>query len=337
MKRMGSGVQALLTVFAAAALVGCSDGMMPDDAAAPAGVSNEAEAMEFYATQDAFVVNAVQTFSDESLNPEEVPPIQAAGQEIIPLSAGRFVDEVTVTATTTFDAGDTTATVQIDREMIGAFRILAKYNEDDTTTFVVEKPFTDHSTRNILFKRVGRDTDRFWLNWTPIATSLVVGGTMDAPLPVESPTVASDIYLTELQFVKPNGETIVITDPLDTFLRYHWMNISAGRAHQDVPEMSMGEPFTVRATLVSASPDTDLVALRYGFSLTTHTRLWLPLISETDNGDGTFTRTYELTAEVRHHPGFFHAGLLAATRETLFDDDITNYSVSWWGIPYRVR
>jgi hypothetical protein len=38
---------------------------------------------------------------------------------------------------------------------------------------------------------------------------------------------------------------------------------------------------------------------------------------------------------IHFHRGFFHLGLDAITRATLMDDSAP-YSVSWWGIPYRV-
>jgi hypothetical protein len=62
----------------------------------------------------------------------------------------------------------------------------------------------------------------------------------------------------------------------------------------------------------------------------------MDVVSETANGDGTFTRVFETTAQISHHPGFFHAGVVAKTKKTLFDDDPANYSVNWWGMPYRV-
>jgi hypothetical protein len=58
-------------------------------------------------------------------------------------------------------------------------------------------------------------------------------------------------------------------------------------------------------------------------------------VSQADNGNGTFTRQFEIHWPVHFHLGFFNAGVDALTKETLFDDQAP-YSVSWWGIPYRV-
>jgi hypothetical protein len=106
---------------------------------------------------------------------------------------------------------------------------------------------------------------------------------------------------------------------------------------EDVPELAVNESFTVRATVVSASPDADVAVLRYGFSDISRKRMTIPLISETDNGDGTFTRVFELMADIQHEPGLFHAGVMVVSKKTLYTDDVVNYSSSWWGIPYRVQ
>ncbi|MDH4070912.1 MAG: hypothetical protein OEV30_10865 [Ignavibacteria bacterium] len=311
-------------------LAGCADNTIePEDGAAPGGVTTEAEALEYYATADEFVANADQTFADESLEPTDYGTFGRIGQTVIPVVWGRFVENVSVNATASFEAGDSLATVQVDKEITGTFRILAKYNEDDTTTYLIEKPFTDVSTRNVIFRRVGREVHRFWLNWIPVATSLVDGKTSNPP-------VDQEIELTELQFTKPNGDTITVTDPTNFYLRYHWRTIRHDHSVTDVPDLRDGDIFTVKATLVSASPDTDLVVLRYGFSRIARRRMPMTFISETQNGDGTFTRVYQQVAEIRHHPGVFHAGVVALTRKTLFDDDPANYSVCWWGVPYRV-
>jgi len=91
-------------------------------------------------------------------------------------------------------------------------------------------------------------------------------------------------------------------------------------------------------TVVSASADTDLVALRYGFDvLRLHgARRLMTFVSQTQNGDGTYTRVFEKSWNVHAHGGYFAMGVDAATHATLFDSSAP-YSVSWWGIPYHVR
>jgi len=312
-------------------LAGCSDSALePSSSIAPPGVTNESEALQYYARMDEFVTNENQTFSDESLEATDYGTFGRVGQSVIPVMWGRFVDNVSVTSAPNFEAGDSIANVLVEKEINGTLRILAKYGENDTTMHLIEKPFTDHSARNIVFRRVGRETDRFWLNWIPVATSLVSGETAKPP-------AGLDITIMQLEFEKPNGEIITITDPLAFYLRYAWRNMRLMRARWDVPELSMGESFRVRATVVSASADTDLVVLRYGFSPVARRRMLMDLVSETPNEDGTFTRVFEQVAAINHHPGSFHAGVVAMARKTLYDDDPANYSVSWWGVPYRVK
>lgn len=314
-----------------AGIGGCAENSMePDDGVPPGSVTTETGAMEYYAKADEFVSNEDQTFSDNALELNDDGTIGQGSATIIPVSWGRFVENVTVTTTTTIEEGDSLATVQVDKDITGTFRIMAKYTEDDTATFLVEKPFSDHSVRNVIFRRVGRETNRFWLNWVPVASSLVDGKTV-------APPADQDVNITELQFVAPDGGTITITEPGEFYMRYPWRNLRCNRSRVDVPQLSMGEKFSVRATVVSAAVDTDLVVLRYGVSPVARQRMTMPIISETDNGDGTFTRVYELSAEIRHHPGFFHAGVVALSRKTLNDDDPASYSVNWWGIPYRVQ
>jgi len=311
-----------------AGIGGCAENSMePSDGVPPGSVTNETEAMQYYAAADAFVSNEEQTFSDVALDAIEGP--HGITAPIIPVSWGRFVANVTVTTTTTIETGDSLATVKVDKDITGAFRILAKYSLSDTSTFLIEKPFTDHSVRNVIFKRVGRETGRFWLNWIPVATSLVDGKTINPP-------ADQDVNITQLEFITPAGNTISITDPSEFYLRYRWRNVRCAKAGVDVPELSTGETFSVRATVVSTSADTDKCVLRYGASLVTRKRMSMPLLSQTDNGDGTFTRIYELSAEILHQPGFFHAGVVVLSRKTMFDDDPASYSVNWWGMPYRV-
>jgi hypothetical protein len=312
-------------------LFGCSDpeALSPNDGVPPEGVTNESEAMAYFAKNDEFTLNADQTFADESIEPTDYGTFGKIAADIIPVSWGRFVETVTVTTNTTIEEGDSIATVEVQKDITGTLRILAKYSEDDTTTVLIEKPFVDHTVRNVVFRRVGREVGRFWLNWVPVATSLVEGNTVNPP-------AGQEISLTEIQLTKPNSDVVTITDPTNFYLRYRWRNMQHNSATEDVPEMSAGQTFSVRATVVSAAADTDIVVLRYGFSPVARKRMAMNMVSETANDDGTFTRVYEVTAEVRHHPGYFHAGVVAMTKKTLHDDDPANYSVNWWGVPYRV-
>jgi hypothetical protein len=60
------------------------------------------------------------------------------------------------------------------------------------------------------------------------------------------------------------------------------------------------------------------------------------LVSETfDVATGKYIRVFEIPFIAHPHRGYFHAGVDAMTKGTLFDD-AAPYAVSWWGVPYRV-
>lgn len=139
--------------------------------------------------------------------------------------------------------------------------------------------------------------------------------------------VATDSFL-------PVGDSIVVRDPALFLLRYRWLRVSAG-GERDVPKLVAGTRVRLCVTVVSASPDPEVVSLRYGFDEFHARRLQMLYTGGTENVDGTFTRVFEIAWPVHFHVGFFHAGVDAMTRGTLFDDGAL-YAVSWWGFLYRV-
>lgn len=316
-----------LLVAAGVFIGGCKNDNGPDEDLAPSGVTNEEQAMTYYATSDEFVTNDEVTFDDEAIQPFEYGSFGKIDASVTPIRWGRFISSVTRIVTTTVEPGDTTAKALVEKTIVGTLKIRAITTAGDTVT--IDKPFTDHSTRNVIFKRVSKNTKKFWLNWVPVASSLVKGGTV-AP--------NNSIHLTKLVLYLPS-DTITVDDPNAYYLRYHWLKIFRG-GHTDLPELTGGQIVKLEATVVSASADTDFAALRFGFDKGHQKRIRLALVSEVNNGDGTFTRVFEAsrTAPVymHFHQGAFHLGVEAITRATLCDDQAP-YSVSWWGIPYRVR
>ncbi len=320
----------ILSLLVGLAVIGCQkdnvSGSNTDQA--PAGVSNEQSAMKYFAQNDEFVTNDESAFADKAIAPtdydESFSKVDAA---ITPLRWGRFVTSVTRTVTVTIQPGDSISVARIDRIIIGTLKIRAISGTGDTST--ITKNFQDTSAKNVVFKRMARDTKRYWLNWVPVATSLVSGGTGPAP-------AGNAIVITRLEFTA-GGNTVTVTDPLAAWLRYRWLRMfNGGKA--DVPELMAGELVMIRATVQSQSPDTDMVVLRHGFGLGSghFKRTKMAMTSQSGpDGNGFYTRTYEKQVPVRIYPGAFHFGVDAITRATLFDDSAP-YSVSWWGVPYRV-
>ena len=324
---MKHGLAVLSGMVGMAALLaaGCSNQPSgPNTDVAPAGVTNETDAMKSQALQDQFVANTEETFQDDAIEPMDYGTFGKVEAAITPLRFGRFITSVTATATVTTQPGDSIAIVNIQKTIEGVLKIKALDSNGDTLANIIQKPFTDHTARNVVFKRVSRDAARFWKNWVPVGTSLVDGGTV-AP--------NDNIHITQVQMFLPSGDTITVTDPEHYYLRYAWTKIFTG-GRKDVPELLGGQRVILQATVESASSDTDFVALRYGVGGLMRKRAHMNLVSETNNG-GTYTRVYEITFNVNFQRGWFHAGIDAVTRETLFDDQAP-YSVSWWGVPYRV-
>lgn len=317
---------ALLWMMAATVgllVVGCNKNANgPEDETAPPGVTDERSAIIYNAINDEFVKNDEQTFADQEVQPTDYGYLAGKiNAPITPLRWGRFINSVTRTVTVTIQPGDTIAIAHVHKVINGTLKIRAINANGDT--ILVEKPFSDESDRNVVFKRVLRGP-RFWRNWIPVATSLVAGGTPNG-----------DISITQIQLIG-RRDTITISDPLNFYLRYRWLRPFYGNRDmfhrdRDVAEFNGGDSVKVRVTLTSTSPDTDLVALRFGVNNLYRARARMFLVSQNGN-----VKVYERTFYVHPRPGFFHAAVDAATKETLFDDNPTAYSVSWWGVPYRV-
>jgi hypothetical protein len=313
----------IATVLVGLFVAGCNKDSGPVDQA-PAGVTNEEFAMKYYAANDEFVKNDEITFADQAIEPTDYGTFGKIDADVTPLRWGRFITSINKQVTITVQPGDTISISEIEKTITGTLKIRVKTGAGDTV--IITKPFTDKSTRFIIFKRVGKDTDRFWLNWVPVASSLITGGT------VEPNNLLS---LTKLEMFLPNGDTVTVTDPSNYFLRYKWLRMFMG-GRKDAPELTPGTFIKLCATLVSSSSDTDVVALRYGCDFFHARRMRMTLKSQIDNGNGTFTREYESTWPVHFHRGFFNAGVDAMTKGTLYDDQAA-YSASWWGVPYRVQ
>jgi hypothetical protein len=317
--------------------VGCHKDVGGPTEAAPTGVTNEVQAMKYYAANDEFVENDETTIADNSEQNFDYGTfgVSKTDAAIIPYRWGRFITSVTKTVTMTVQPGDSIAIAVVDKTINGTLKIRAKVNPTDTAFVEISKPFVDQSKRNIIFKRVAKNTERFWLNWVPVASSLVAGGT-------SSP--AQDIHIDKVQIVRASGDTLTITDPLATYLRYRWLKFWVGASRDDVPDLQAGAALLMRVTVTSAEADTDYVFLRYGCTVLERRRLPLECVSVTDNGNGTYTRVFQsfgghrlLAPMVHFHRGYFNLALDAVTKATLFNDDVNKYSVSWWGVPYRVQ
>src|SRR5512135_2277580 len=137
-------------------LAGCNKDNGPASTTDPAGVVNETTAMQYAAQSDPFVQNDEATFADQAVTDANASTFGKVDSAIIPVRWGRFINPggITRTITVTTLPGDTIAMVNVQKDILGNFAILAKLNPTDTSFILVQKPFHDHSNRNIVFKRM---------------------------------------------------------------------------------------------------------------------------------------------------------------------------------------
>ena len=310
------------TALSGLLVMGCNNESTGPEESAPVGVTNEATAMKYYAENDSFVSNDEVTFADKAVEPVNYGSFGKIEETIVPLRFGRFIKSINKQVDLQVQEGDTIAIAHVVKTVNGELKIRGLKGQDTVT---VTKPFSDASERYIIFKRVNRERVRYWMNWVPVGSSMIAGGTV-AP--------NNQVTISKIETMLPGGKTLTVAEPMKHFFRYRWLKLFMG-GNGDAPELMAGENVTMKVTVVSASPDTDIVTLRYGFDPTHGRRVRMQVTSEVNNGDGTFTRTYELTWQAHFHRGFFNAHVDAMTKGTLYDD-VAPYSVSWWAVPYRV-
>jgi hypothetical protein len=243
---------------------------------------DQIQQIQTQALADPFVQSDQATFSDQSLQPTDYGSLGKIDAPITPLRWARFISGISSTVTTTILPGDTTAVAHIVKTITGTFRVKGTEAGVDT---IISKPFTDVATRNLLMRKVNIvDT----AVWRPAGTSLVYGQTTPPP-------ANNAIKITQVQVFTPT-DTVTITDPTSFYLRYRWLPFHDGE-RKNCPEFKGGDKVIIQATVVSASSDTDLVALRYGFGfgLAFGRRQHMTLVSQTKNGDSTYTRVYQAT------------------------------------------
>jgi hypothetical protein len=317
------------SVLAGMFVSGCSkdDGLNDQ---APIGVTNEEQAMKYYAVNDEFVANEEETFADKSAETFDYGTFGKVDAAVTPLRWGKIVSSVTRNVSSTIQPGDTISISLVEKTIIGTLRIRALNESRDTVT--IDKPFTDKSTRKVIFRRVSHDTKKFWRNWVPVATSLVNGGTIDPNNPIK---------ITKVQFFNPDGDELSVEKPNEYYLRYRWLRLFTG-GQKDVPELISGQVLKIIVTIGSKSTDEDLVALRYGSGNGNKKRVRLTMTSQssTPDPDGYYTRVFEISRTapqfVHFHRGFFNMGVDVMTKASLYSDDVNSYAVNWWGVPYRV-
>jgi len=301
--------------WAAVLLVsGCSKNNNPADA----GVSlpaDDQQAIQQIVAADALFTNDATYLNDGSA------PLAKDATAILPRAWGRNIDPNSVTRTVTYQTvDDTTVIATVTTSYSGSIWIRAKYTQADTGVSTITKPFSETTTRKVKFARVAR-TNKPSLNWKVREVSAVMGGTQNAQVSIK-----------QVRFFV-GDDTLTITDPNNYWLR---LGYPGGRL---VPELttSFAKGFKVEVTVTSASPDSDIVSAHRPFWFMGRWQYRAPmrLVSEVNNGDGTFTRVYDHSwAGV--WAGRHHMFVSALTRESIFDDT-AQFSSQVWGVPFIVQ
>jgi hypothetical protein len=258
---------------------------------------------------------------------------------IKPIRWGREITNVVRNVDVVF-IGDTAAVATITKTISGNLVISAAYSDTAVVAdTLISKPFSEQVQRKILFHRKverseegdddegeGADTE-----WVPVALTLVEGHTQ--------PQANSLFTITSLEFTFPWGKD-TIADPLATWLRFR-------RGHDGVPSFVPLDSVSVKLTISSTDPDTELAVLRFkGPRFWTmypgsfgHRRVRMQLISS-DSVGGSFKRIYQATLHVGLDGEFpvrrFHAALDVLSHGTLYDDT-KPVSNEFWALPYSVH
>lgn len=225
-----------------------------------------------------------------------------------------------VNRTLSIDFQDSIAYGTLTKTFEGLLLIAASYDSGATQPdTVIEKTFTAVITRELIFKKVA-NTPYPMRNWVIAAISLPEGGT-------QSP----NIDLQKLTIFLPNGDTLVVDEPNEYFLRRGW-----GWWRQ-IPIIGRGESVLLRVELFSNYEEDDFVTLTYGANRWVRHRAkkLFELVSSTPNGNG-WDKVYEQTYTTHQWPGFYHAVINAMPRQVVFDD-ATPVESEAWGIPYFVH
>lgn len=188
----------------------------------------------------------------------------------------------------------------------------------DTTLF---KNFSEETIRRIKFQK--NDTARIRLNrWRLREISAVKGGT----------TNAQGIILQKVTLYT-SDDTVEVTDPLSMY----FTNVNTGLFRLRTFSPSINRPFKIQVIVRSSDPDSDLIVAHRPLVLNNSWSYRAPmeLVASVNNGDGTYTRTYEHTwngAWIGRH----HVMVAAIPRNAIYDD-VTPFSSQIWGIPFLVQ
>lgn len=224
--------------------------------------------------------------------------------------------------------GDT-AYANIYKEFSGILYIAASLNDNSFIDTLIEKPFTSTITRNVILeKTLYNNTGDSLYFWKVIAVSLPEGGSID----INTGSITTNIEITQLDVLFPNGNTLTVTNPNDYYLeRYN----SADK--RNIPVFGRGEYFTLTVSVKSLYEEDDFVTLTWGARAggIDRTKARFSLVSS--EFDGTYyNKVYSANFRTHFYPGFFHS-IINVIPHQVVNDDSTPVENNSWGVPYRVN
>ena len=245
-------------------------------------------------------------------------------EEIYPVRVGQKMHLVQRNLELTFEGDEAFGT--LTKTFEGVLFIVAASEPidvpiDEIDLDVYEKSFSTVITRNLKFVKVDNTEDPR-KNWKLVAISLPVGGTLDNNIEIESVT----IYL-------PDGESIIITEPLEYFL-------SRGPSLERlVPTLAQFETVGVEVNIKSIYPEVDYVTLTHGalrVRKNIRAKRRFSYVEDYQDHDGYYYRTYKGEWVVNQFKGFKHA-VINAFPWGVIKDSVAPVESSSWGIPYIVN
>ncbi|HVN48977.1 MAG TPA: hypothetical protein VMU30_09185 [Bacteroidota bacterium] len=291
-------------------IIGCQKSSPTGPASMNPVSSSDQQSIAAMISQDALLTNDVTIFDDGAAS--NSPSLAKTDTVISPRAWGRHFTSWTGDKVYT-QLDDSTVLATITNTLTGNLWIWS-------TGGTVQKPITMTTTRNVKFvKVIGKDSTK----WTEKFVSAMQGTTSSG---------VDTISITDVTFFI-GSDTIDITSPPD---QYYLQMGRTGRFGLHTLIRDVTRKFTVQATVVSNSPDSDVVVLYHPNASVVRIRERMVQLSVTPNGDGkTYTHVYK-RSWIGDYPGDHTITVGALSKNSLFDsqDAVTSHE---WGIPYIVQ
>lgn len=247
------------------------------------------------------------------------PSLAKVDTAITPIAWGRhFTND---TSNVTYDkTDDSTVIATITNTLTGILWIRPITGSDITKSIVV------NTLRTVRFEKVTKNDS---VSWWVRSISPVQGKTTSS---------SSTISIQEVKFFigASDADSIdVVAPPYLDYLTMGGLDQTGGKIIHYM-SANPNRVLTVQATVVSSSPDSDVVVVHHpDISQNIIIRERMRLISSTLNNDGTYTRVYK-HSWIGDYAGRHTIHVTAFTRSSIYDN-VAPVTSEGWGIPYIVK